>query len=456
MASRKEILFQTLRHERPEQTPWVPFTGVHAGRLCGYTATEQLTDGEKLFQSLMKVYSLYKPFGVPIIFDLQVEAECLGCKLAWADNCPPSVAQHPLEGEDELVVPEGRPVPAKTDGRIPMITETMKRVKKEIGDTVALYGLICGPFTLATHLRGNDIFMDMYDDEDAVEEFLDYTASICHAMADYYIEAGCDVIAVVDPLISQISAAFFEQFMEKPFTSIFDHIRSKGAFSSFFVCGDATRNVEGMCKTGPDAISVDENVDILAAKKITDSYNITICGNIPLTTVMLHGNQQDNMKFAVDLLDSIGEDKTNFILSPGCDMPYDVPEENTIGIAQAVLETDTVREMVRNYVAEDVDIEVELPDYENLEKPFVEVFTLDSATCAACQYMMAAANEAKAFYGDRIDLIEYKFTELENIARCKKMGVPNLPSMYINGELKFRSLVPSKEELYAAIDAAMK
>ena len=161
------------------------------------------------------------------------------------------------------------------------------------------------------------------------------------------------------------------------------------------------------------------------------------------------------MKCAVDLLDSI-KDKKNYIIAPGCDMPYDVPEENAIGVAQAVLETDAVREMVKNYVAEDIDIEVELPDYEHLERPFVEVFTLDSATCAACQYMMAAANEAKDSFGDKIDLIEYKFTQLENIARCKKMGVPNLPSMYINGELKFRSLVPSKEELYAAIDAALK
>lgn len=70
--------------------------------------------------------------------------------------------------------------------------------------------------------------------------------------------------------------------------------------------------------------------------------------------------------------------------------------------------------------------------------------------------MMGAANEAKKTFGDAIDMVEYKFTLKENIARCKKMGVPNLPTMYINGELKFRSLVPSKEELEGAIRAAMK
>ena len=60
-----------------------------------------------------------------------------------------------------------------------------------------------------------------------------------------------------------------------------------------------------MCQTGPDSISIDENIDLAGAKEITDRYNITIGGNIPLTTPMLLGNQQDNMKFVVDLLESL-------------------------------------------------------------------------------------------------------------------------------------------------------
>ena len=406
----KEALIQILHHEKTEQVPWVPFAGVHAGHLLGYSAKEVLQDEEKLFASLMQVNKLYRPSGQPVIFDLQVEAECLGCDLVWSEDGPPSVSKHPLEGEDELETPCYCTIPTRESGRIPMILRVMKRMKEAVGDTTALYGLICGPFTLATHLRGNDIFMDMYDDEEAVEEFLAYCNAVAMKMAEYYIEVGMDVIAVVDPLISQISSNHFEQFMHKPFSELFAHIRELGALSSFFVCGDATRNIEVMCKTAPDAISIDENVDILAAKKITDKYNIAIGGNIPLTTIMLHGNQQDNMKFVVDLLDSM-EDKRNFILAPGCDMPYAVPVENAIGVAQALYETESVREMLKNYVAEDDTIDVVLPDYEHLEKPLVEVFTLDSATCAACTYMMGAANEAKAFFGDAIDMVEYKFTE---------------------------------------------
>lgn len=445
MMNRKEVILNLLRGEKVEKVPWVPFVGVHGGTLIGCDATEVLQNEDKLFAAIMKANQLYKPFGQPIVFDLQIEAEIFGCELRWAKDSPPSVMTHPLSQSEEIVIPCRCMMPSPTDGRIPMILNVMKRVKQQIGDTTALYGLICGPFTLAAHLRGNDIFMDMYDDEEKVKALLDYCKDVAKKMATYYIEAGMDVIAVVDPLISQISTSHFAEFMAKPFTELFDHIRNSQSLSSFFVCGDATRNIEGMCQTHPDSISVDENVDIIKAKKITDQYHIVIGGNIPLTTVMLHGTQQDNMKYVIDLLDRM-DNKEHFILAPGCDMPYATPIENVIGASEAVLETEKVREVIKNYTASDDSIEVELPDYQHLDKPLIEVFTLDSATCAACTYMLLAATEIKEKFGDLVEMVEYKYTVKENIARIKKMKVKNLPSIYINGQLVFQSLVPSKEE----------
>lgn len=219
-----------------------------------------------------------------------------------------------------------------------------------------------------------------------------------------------------------------------------------GIHSGFFIGADATR------------ILIDEDalveallaVNRLAAKAITDRYNVVIGGNIPLTSIMLHGTQQDNMKYVVDLLDQLPEYR-NFIVAPGCDMPYSVPVENVIGAAQAALEPESVRKMLENDVSAPLDINVQLPDYAHLPRPLVEVFTLDSASCAACTYMMGAAAAAKEQFDDTIDMVEYKFTQKENIARFRKMGVKKLPSIYINGQPKFSSIIPSREELEDAI-----
>lgn len=446
----KERITGLLKKEKVDRVPWVPFAGVHAGKLKGYTARDVLQDKDKLVESLLEVKKIYQPDGMPVVFDLQIEAEILGCELLWADNNPPSVKSHPLADTKEIP----SDIPTQGDGRLPMILEAMKEVKDEVGDDTALYGLFTGPFTLASHLRGQSFFMDMAMDPEYCKNLLNYTAQVAKAMCDYFIEVGMDVISIVCPLVSQVSPKHFSAMLSEPYKEVFDHIRNQGALSSFFVCGNAGPNIENMCLTNPDSISVDENVDMAKAKEISDQYDIVIGGNIPLTTVMLHGTQQDNMKYVVDLLDKVGHEK--LIIAPGCDMPYDLPIENTIAIQQAIVDTEKAREIIKDYTAVEEDpIEIVLPDYENLKKPFVEVFTLDSISCAACTYMMGAATDAKEHFGDAIDVVEYKFTEKESIARCKKMGVGKLPSMYLNGELAYSSIIPSREELFKKIEALL-
>lgn len=450
--SGKDLLFATLRHESAPAVPWVPFAGVHAGKLRGYSAIELLKDETKLVESLLAVNQIYDPDGQPVVFDLQIEAEILGCDLIWAASGPPTVASHPLEVG--MKAPSRLPEPS--DGRLPMILAAMRAMKKEVGERTGLYGLVCGPMTLASHLRGTEIFMDMFDHPDYLKALLDYCRDVALRMTSLYRDAGMDVIAIVDPLVSQVSPRHFKQFLTVPFTEIFDTIRQAGVFSSFFVCGDATKNMEVMCQTGPDSISIDENIDLPKAKLITDRYNITIGGNIPLTTRMLLGTQQDNMKFVVNLLDRLADPASglkpgNFVLAPGCDMPYDVPAENVVGVLQAVRDPHSTRHMLAHYQEHTFDIDVTLPDYASLEKPLVEVFTLDSDTCAACGYMLGAAQRAVSELAGLVDLKEYKFTRPENVARVIKMGIKNLPSLYINGELKFSSVIPSNRELLEEI-----
>ncbi len=448
----KELIFKALRHETVDQVPWVPFAGVHAGKLKGYTAEEMLQSSDKIVDSLEEVVKLYMPDGIPVLFDLQIEAEILGCELLWAKDNPPSVISHPLE--NEATIPCECRIPGPEDGRIGMALDATRRIKASVGDDVAIYGLICGPFTLASHLRGTNIFMDMMKNKDDAKALIAYCGQVAIKMAEMYIEAGADVIAVVDPLISQVSPKMIKKLMSETFTSVFDFIRAKGAFSSFFVCGNATAQIRCMCEMGPDGVSIDENVDIVEAKKVSDEFNILMGGNIPLTTTMLFGTQQDNMKCVVEELDSLDWTK-NFVISPGCDMPYDTPIENTIACAQAAKNLDSTREMVANYEGGGFDdIEVEIPDYANEEKVIVELFLIDPEQCAACTYMKAACVDNFDAVEGKAEWREYRYNKKEDIARTMKMGLKNLPAMCFDGEPKYISIIPNREEFVAAVEEA--
>ncbi len=106
---------------------------------------------------------------------------------------------------------------------------------------------------------------------------------------------------------------------------------------------------------------------MVAVKPVTDRYNLVLQGNIPLTTRMLLGNQQDNMKYVVDLLDAL-PNHNNLILSPGCDMPYATPVENVIATVEAIRDPKNTRQILAHYQASQMNLDaINLPDYISLE-----------------------------------------------------------------------------------------
>jgi len=333
----KQRVIKTLNHEPTDRIPWVPFAGVHAGKLIEVQAIDVLTDGEKLVKALLAVHNRYSPDGMPIYFDIQVEAEILGCELQWAKNAPPSVVSHPLaEGKR---VPDA--LPTEASGRLPIILNAMRRLKSEIGSDVALFGLLTGLLTLAYHLRGPKLFYDISEAPDYLRALLSYTTQVAKTITDLYVAAGMDVIGVIEPVTSQVSPRTFTDFLSQNYHTLFNHIELKGAKSMLHICGNAEKIIEPMCQTGTNTISLDENVDFSAVKPITDRYNVVLQGNIPIVSCMLPGQPQDVMAYVVKMLQGL-PDQHNLILSPGCDLPYDTPTENVAAAFDALCQRESL------------------------------------------------------------------------------------------------------------------
>ena len=91
----RELLLRAIRNQVTPRPAWVPFVGVHGASLIGVSADDYLNSADLIVKGLKKAYELYQPDGLPIVFDLQMEAEVLGCQLRWAKQGPPSVVTHP-------------------------------------------------------------------------------------------------------------------------------------------------------------------------------------------------------------------------------------------------------------------------------------------------------------------------------------------------------------------------
>ncbi len=444
----KELLLSAMRGEETERPAWLPFVGCHGATLIGKTASEYLQSADLLVEGLLRANELYKPDGLPVLFDLQVEAEILGCELHWADDVPPSVISHPLEDGEISDLPELN----GTKGRFPLILAAMDRLMKQIGDDVALYGLVCGPFTLALHLLGNNIFLEMYDNPKRIAEIMDYAADVCIKSAGLYIEHGASVVAIVDPMTSQISSDHFYEFITPAVNKVFDAIRARGAMSSLFVCGDATRNLEAMCETHTDNISVDEQIPMDLLGELCRKHNKSFGGNMRLTSVLLLGDELDAKHEAIDIIEKAGN--KGFILAPGCDLPFNTPPENLQAVGD-IVHDEYQREIAKNTLSTKSDDnydDVDIPDYHKYKEVIVDVITLDSTSCAPCQYMMNAVNAAAEAAFVKVFVNEHKIKARRGLGMMSKLGVKNLPTICIDGDVVFSSIIPDHKTLVRAIE----
>lgn len=81
------------------------------------------------------------------------------------------------------------------------------------------------------------------------------------------------------------------------------------------------------------------------------------------------------------------------------------------------------------------------------DKINIEVLTLDSIQCAACGYMMESI---AALPGDVQEMIVYKEWSIKNkdgIGKFVELKGKVLPTICIEGDLVFESIIPQYEEL---------
>ena len=81
----------------------------------------------------------------------------------------------------------------------------------------------------------------------------------------------------------------------------------------------------------------------------------------------------------------------------------------------------------------------------------IDVLTLDSVQCAACGYMMESIAALPMEIQDVIDYKEWSIKNKEGIAKFIEMKGKVLPTIAIQGDLLFESIIPQYEELIDAM-----
>ena len=81
------------------------------------------------------------------------------------------------------------------------------------------------------------------------------------------------------------------------------------------------------------------------------------------------------------------------------------------------------------------------------KKVLIELFTLDSGGCAPCTYMKELALGVSNRMDGNIEVVEHKIKEKAAVKLMKERGVTAIPTLCIDGDIMYESIIPGEDEL---------
>jgi len=316
----------------------VPVTSIAGcgGTVCvdiqkatGIYFPEALKDSKKMARLAVASHELTGLECVRVPFDFVEEAEALGCEIKWWPEPKdlPAVMGHPYTKPEDLKMPDN----LLEAGRIPVVLDAIRILRKEVGDFLPISSLALGPFSLAGELAGIENFMLwILRKPDYVKEFVSFAKDIVIEYAKAQYRAGSDIVQVADPTASLelISPTMFRDFA-KP--ALIEVANGLGGIRVLHICGRTDKIIPDMAEIGFEGISIEQE-DLAALKPLV--ADTKILGNVSSKKTLPFGSPEDVKAEAKRALKA-GAD----LVEPSCGIPTITPIANMKALVEAVKET---------------------------------------------------------------------------------------------------------------------
>ena len=306
--------------DRLPPQPVIPLMGYPGIQLTGSSLWQNETNPALQARTIAALAAEFNPDAVFPFMDLTIEAGAIGLPVHFPLHESPTVTSHPVRHTadiDPLRVPDIR-----HDVRVEGVARVIRTLKAQNIGLVG--GYVTGPFTLAGLMMGaGDVALATRTNPDLLHAALDFATTTIQQYAAVLVDAGADMIAILEPTASFISAKAFDVFSGPYVVQI---IAALDVPAILHICGKTTHLIPAMAATGADALSLDTQVDLAAAARQVPQ-TVGLIGNIDPVGVMAHGDVAE-VQAAVHKLKGAMQPYVNFVISTGCDLPPETPLAN--------------------------------------------------------------------------------------------------------------------------------
>jgi uroporphyrinogen decarboxylase len=320
---------RAIHHQAPDRVPVIPQAQSWVMHHYGSRAAELLHDGPRLADLMIRGWQDFGWDGVFVGTDSVALAHCAGLEVEYTELGPvphPNGMLSSLDQAADLQIPDIEKTRLQT-----WVTAT-RILSQKIGQKALIIARgDQGPFTLAGQLRGMEQFLiDIIsgEAEEQIHCLLDFCTRYWLAFAARLLEAGAHVVTIGDALASGslISPAAFEKYAFPYQRRLAQSVHQMGGLFGIHVCGNTTRTLPRLVATGAGLLEFDAPTDF--SKAVNEARGrACLLGNVDTSEVMVRGRPQDveaECRWRMDLV----RPGSGFILSTGCAISPDVPEDN--------------------------------------------------------------------------------------------------------------------------------
>lgn len=329
-----ERVMAVCRHETPDRVPFMPLSRCFGMKYSGMSFAQAYRDPDAYVASQLKMIEDFEVDAVWDIWCTPAVDEALGAVMETPEDDPPWIAQPCLHSHDDLN--KLKPIDPWKDGRMPYLLDVVAKLKEAVGKDMPVSAWASPPFRTACMIRGNtELYMDMFDNPQFVNELLEITTQACTAYGRALVEAGADIVCFSNPVANMdcISLEHFKEFAHPYTKRMYGEIKQAGAKAiNFHTCGRWDDRFD-LCVENMDIIHCDK-VDI---GEFTARYadRIVAMGNVKAVATLLQGSPEQISREAHACLKAAAP-TDRYILSADCEVPRDTPAANLRAMLDAL------------------------------------------------------------------------------------------------------------------------
>ena len=210
-------------------------------------------------------------------FTIIQESSALGCEMQWEqkDNWPTVRMSNPIwKSIEDINIPDNF---LQHQDNLAII-DSIKILKQEFGNEVAIIGKTMGPWTLAYHVFGVETFLLMsIDDPELTIKCLDKLKEISVLFGQAQIDAGADVLTYPDHATGDlVSGEYYKRFLLDIHQEAVEDLKVP---LILHICGYTLDRMDYIAQNKMAAFHFDSRNDPEKAMEIVDG-RIQLVGNV--------------------------------------------------------------------------------------------------------------------------------------------------------------------------------